>query len=78
MKGLKWKKKSNFSLKLKKKRSKKRKVMNMKKKIEVEELEEVKVMPVEVPGFQLNLELGRQDLNDNFRKIQDKINELSK
>lgn len=24
----------------------------------------------------LNLDFGRQDLNDNFKKIQDKINEL--
>ena len=26
----------------------------------------------------LNLDLGRQDLNDNFRKVQEKINELIK
>lgn len=27
-------------------------------------------------SFVLNTELGREDLNDNFRKIQEAINEL--
>lgn len=51
-----------------------------KKKVEEEKVEEVEVVTEtvveEVPGFTLNLDLGRQDLNDNFRKIQDKLNEL--
>lgn len=42
----------------------------MAKKIETEE-PKVKIHPLH-----LNLDLGRQDLNENFHKIQEKINEL--
>lgn len=66
----------------KKQRSKKRKEMNNMAKKQVEQVEEIEVVEtveeLKVPSFGLNLDLGREDLNENFRKIQDKLNELSK
>lgn len=51
-----------------------------KKKLEKEVVDLVISPEVEEskPSFELNLDLGRQDLNDNFRKIQDAINDLKK
>lgn len=37
---------------------------------------EIKVVANNVEFLGLNLDLGRQDLNDNFRAIQEKINEI--
>lgn len=57
----------------------------MKKKELVEpKVEEINLHPSaldasllkQIKDLSLNLDFGRQDLNDNFQKIQDKINEL--
>jgi hypothetical protein len=39
---------------------------------------QIKVVSSDIALLGLNLDLGRQDLNDNFHAIQDKINEIIK
>lgn len=62
--------------------------MGRKKKIDTEvnettnasnpELVEQIIFEVETKPIELSLDLGRQDLNENFTKIQEKINEIIK